>query len=161
VEERNMRKSSVALCASIVLNIVLLVLLTWPGNFAMGEVAGVLGNYAAVSAKGGGSQDALWLANRAAGRLLVFQYKLGGREDAVELVDNRDLRADLELRQLGSLMLVSAAVSDSRSNVYVIDTDADRMVVYSYDRSKRLVTLIQQTDLRAAFTGGSQETETP
>jgi hypothetical protein len=152
-----MRKSSVALCASVVLNIVLLVLLTWPGSFVMGEVAAVVGNYAAVSANGGGSQDALWLANRAAGRLLIFQYKLGGKEDAVELVDSRDLRADLELRQLGNLMLVTAAISESRSNVYVIDTDADRMVVYNYDRSKGLVTLVQQTDLRAALTGGSAE----
>jgi len=156
-----MKAKSTLLYVSLVLNAALLLVLAWPRpveNLAFGQVAAQIGAYAAVSAKGGGNQDALWIANRTSGRMLVLQYQLGVQDSPVEVVGVRDLRDDLNERQIGNLMLVTTDISASTAVVYVIDTDADKMAIYQYNRSNRAVDGIQRMDLREQLTGTATTT---
>jgi hypothetical protein len=151
-----MKRRTVALYASVALNVALLVLAGWPRNDAnvvLGQTASVVGSYAAISAKGGGNQDALWLANRTTGKMVVFQYQLGSQNDPVQIVGIRNLLADLEERQIGNLMLISTDVSTSNAIAFAIDTDSNKMAVYEYNRPNRTVDGIQKIDLTEAFAG--------
>ena len=152
-----MRGKSIILYVSLALNVILLVLAAWPVS---GQVPTSVGNYTAISAKGGGNQDALWLANRSTGKMVIYQYELGRQDNPVQVVGIRDLRADLEERQIGNLMLQTAGITGSTSVVFVIDTDSDRMVVYEYNRPNLTLTALQKIDLRADFAkkSGAEET---
>jgi hypothetical protein len=147
-----MKAKPVALFASIALNAALLVLVAWPrtsSNTALAQQYGqVSGSFAAVSSKGGGNQDATWIAERVSGALVVYQYQLGATSNPILLVGTRDLKADLNERQIGNLMLIPANISDSRGVVYVLDTDSQRMAAYEYNRSDKTVSGIQRIDLR-------------
>jgi len=159
-----MKARPVALYASIAFNAALLVLVAWPrhdSNLAFGQYGLAGGSFAAVSAKGGGSQDATWIADRVSGALLVYQYSLGAQENPVSLVGSRDLRVDLEEKQIGNIMLIPASISDSRGLVYCLDMDSQHMVAYEFVRSTATVTGVQKIDLRAdineAVHGGATE----
>lgn len=147
-----MKAKGMTLYASIALNAALLVLVAWPrtnDNTAFGQFGQITGSFAAVSTKGGGNQDVMFLAERASGALLAYQYQLGANVDPIILVGARNLKIDLDQRQLGNIMLVPCNVSDSRGVVFVIDTDSQRSAVYEYIRSDRAVNGIQRIDLRA------------
>lgn len=146
-----MKAKGIILYASIGLNILLLALMVWPGGEGQAQVAAKVGNFTAVSAKGGGSQDALWVADRVSGRLTVYQYELGARDEPVRIVGTRNLRDDLEQRQIGNLMLISSDISSTRAAVYAIDTDSERMAIYEYNRSDLAIDGIQKRDLREDF----------
>jgi hypothetical protein len=149
-----MKAKSIALYASIAANVVLLVLAVWPKtdyNIALGQAASTAGNYTAVASKGDSDQDVVWLANKVTGQLVVFQYQLENQDEPIQVVGQRDLRTDLEERQVGNLLLVGSSISSMRSVVCVADTDSDKMVVYSYTRSNRLVEGVQRIDLRQYF----------
>jgi hypothetical protein len=159
-----MKARPVALYASIAFNAALLVLVAWPrhdSNVAFGQYGLAGGSFAAVSAKGGGSQDATWIADRVSGALLVYQYSLGAQADPIALVGSRDLRVDLEEKQIGNIMLIPASISDSRGLVYCLDMDSQHMVAYEFNRSTTTVTGVQKIDLRAdintATHGGATE----
>ena len=150
-----MKGKSFAFYVSVAFNVALLVLVLWPGGWertAQAQVAARSGNLVAASIQAGSSRDALWVADRASGRLLVFDFELNAKGDPLQVGAARDLRADLETRQLGNLMMVPMKISSSRSAVVVIDSDAQRMGVYTYDLNKRIITPLQGTDLRAHFT---------
>ena len=153
-----MRKNSIVLYASLALNVALLVLVAWPHNeVVFGQVASTVGAYAAVSARSGaGVQDALWLANRTTGQLAIYMHvRDTASRKPIQLVETRDLRDDLDERQIGNLMLTATNVSDSRAIVFVIDTDSRRMVAYEYSHPNRTVTLLQQVDLTGTLAAPS------
>ncbi len=147
-----MKGKQVALYISVALNAALLVLLSVPGDehrLVLGQVASNVGAYAVVSSEvSGGNQDALWLADRVSGTLLVYQQRIGTRsERPFQIMARRNLRSDLRERQVGNLMLVTAKISSSNSVVCAIDTDSERMVVYEFDRNARRINLVQQNNL--------------
>ncbi len=146
-----MKAKSLVLYLSIALNVALLVLAVRPATeykIAYGQVAQNAGAYSAVSSQAGGSQHALWIADRVSGNLAVFQYELGVDESPFQVMDRRDLREDLQERTIGNIMMISANTSSSNSVVCVIDTDSERMAVYRYDRPNRRIEAVQRSDLR-------------
>jgi hypothetical protein len=148
-----MKSKSFVLYASVALNAALLVLLAWPRgndlNLALAQsVSTNVGNLSAAVARGGGEQDAVWIADRVSGRMVIYQYELGETVDPIRLVGGVDLREGLDERQIGQLMLLPSAFSSSRATVYVIDTDSERAAIYYYDRSKGVVEGVQRIDLR-------------
>jgi len=152
-----MKARSIALYASLAANVALLVLAVWPKteyNIAFGQAASTAGNYCAVASGGYGDQDAVWIANRVTGQLVAFQYQLGTQNRPIQVVGQRDLRSDFEERQIGNLLLVGSTIANMSSAVFVVDTDSDKMVVYSYNRGAAAVEAIQQIDLSKYF--GSQ-----
>lgn len=149
-----MKRKSLALYASVMFNAVLLVLVIWPADsdrFVLGQVASNVGPYAAVSSQMSSSRDTLWLADRVSGMLIVFDYDQGDDERPLQASGTRDLREDLIQRQVGNLMLISTNTSSSRSIVCVIDTDSEKMAVYTYDRGDRRIEPVQRVDLRVAL----------
>ena len=157
-----MKPRSIVLYLSLALNVVLLVLFIIPRDdgLVFAATASSVGAYSGVSSLGGGNQDALWLANRQTGTLAVLQYRLGTSQNPVEVVGTRDLRSDLEVRNLGNLMLLETAVSSSSSVVFVIDTDYNRMAVYEYNRGEHIVNGIQKLDLTEVLGSGAAATTT-
>ena len=148
-----MKSKSIVLYASVAVNAALLVLLAWPRdnglNLAFAEGAATnVGNLSAAVSRGGGEQDAVWIADRVSGRMVVYQYKLGEKVDPIQLAGGRDLRVDLDERQIGQLMIVPANISSTRAVVLVIDTDSERIAAYEYSRSNDLLEGIQKIDLR-------------
>jgi len=148
-----MKAKRTVLYASLALNVALLVLLAWPSapqaQPLFAQVASRVGNYSAVSAQAGGSRDALWVADRVSGTVAVYRYEYGGDDQPpLMLMDRRDLNVDLEEAQVGNLMLISTAISSSRTVVCAIDTDSERMVVYEYDPGEEYVEVLQKNDLR-------------
>ncbi|MCD6405298.1 MAG: hypothetical protein J7M19_05695 [Planctomycetes bacterium] len=148
-----MKGKQVALYISVALNAALLVLLSVPGDenrLVLGQVSSNVGAYAAVSSEvSGGNQDALWLADRVSGMLVVYQQRIGTRDKKpFQMMDRRSLRDDLDERQVGNLMMLTAKISSSNSVVCVIDTDSERMAVYEFDRSDRRIKPVQYNNLR-------------
>jgi len=147
-----MKAKTVILYASLALNVALLVLVAIPrsqDNLALAQATANVGTYSAVASKGGGSQQALFIANKVSGTMVIYQWQLGAQQNPIQLVGVRDLKVDLNERQLGNLMLIAADISDTRSAVFAIDTDSDRCGVYEYSRSDKRVNGVQLLDLRA------------
>ncbi len=158
-----MKVKSTVLYLSVALNVALLVFLVLPrsaDNLAFANVASIVGNYAAVTARSSSSAEALWLANRATGKLVIYQHQSGFQDNPVEIADTIDLTVDLDERQVGNLMLVATDISSSTSAVFVIDTDSEKMAVYQYDKPNRTVKGIQRMDLRTTF-GRTTDTSAP
>jgi len=151
-----MKTKSFALYVSAALNVALIVLVLWPAagpdRFAIGQVAASAGAYSAAAVQTGSSRDSLWVADKASGILAVFDYSLSSKDpQPLQVGDRRNLNEDMELRQLGNLMVVPMKRSSTRSLVCVIDTDSERMVVYSYDLNDRVVEVIQRNDMRVTL----------
>ena len=149
-----MKRKSIALYASVIFNAVLLVLVIWPADsdrFVLGQVASNVGPYAAVSSRMSSSRDTLWLADRVSSTLVVFDYDQSDDQRPLQVAGTRNLREDLVQRQVGNLMLISSNTSSSRSIVCVVDTDSEKMAVYTYDRGDRRIEPVQRVDLRIAL----------
>ncbi len=149
-----MKTRSLALYGSIALNALLVALLLIPGQdsrYAFGEVSASQGALAAASSQISSSRDAFWLADRVSGTLVVYDYPPTVGDVPLERVERRNLREDLQQRALGPLMIVPMRTSSTRSVVMVIDTDSERMAVYSYDVSNRVINAVQRNDLRVDF----------
>ncbi|MHC4713143.1 MAG: hypothetical protein ACYTAN_07715 [Planctomycetota bacterium] len=149
-----MKARSWTLYVSLALNVALLILVLRPASddrMVFGQVAASGGNFAAAASQAGSSRDALWLADRVSGTLVVYDYTLGRDEAPLQWVERRNLRDDLELRQLSEIMVVPMNYSSSRSIVCVIDTASERMAVYSYDISNKRINAVQRNDLRIDF----------
>ncbi len=152
-------KGKAVLYASLALNVVLLVVLAVPRgadlNLAKAEAVSVnVGSLAATVSRGGGEQDAVWIADQVTGMMSVYQYDLSSQTDPVKLIATIDLRTGLQSRQLGPLMLLPSAISSNRAIVFAIDTNSQRSAIYYYDRSAGTVTGEQRIDLRQAFAQG-------
>ncbi len=147
-----MKAKSWALYASVAFNVVLAILLCRPGGeerFVFGQVTASGGNYAVAASPAGGSRDALWLVDKASGTLVVFDYTIGSGEDVpLQSVEKRNLRDDLQIRQLSEILMVPVNYSSSRSVICVIDTASERMAVYRYDQNYRRIETVQRNDLR-------------
>ncbi len=146
-----MKARSWTLYVSLALNVALLILILRPASddrLVFGQVAASGGNFAAASSQAAGSRDALWLADKVSGTLVVFDYTLGNSEAPLQWVERRNLKDDLELRQLSEIMIVPMNYSSSRSIVCVIDAASERMAVYSYDANNKRIETVQRNDLR-------------
>ena len=102
-----MKSKSFVLYASLALNVALLVIAFRPGDadrLVLGQAVAKAGNYAAASSQSGSSRDAMWLADRVSGSLVVFDYALSSAADKpLQVAERRNLRQDLNVRQLGEI----------------------------------------------------------
>ena len=146
-----MKVKSTAFYASVVLNVLLLAFLAAPqarDRFAFGQVSSSVGAFAAASSQSSSSRDAFWLADRVSGTLVAYDYDTTRDEMPLAWAQRRSLREDLQQRNLGPLMIVPMRTTSNRSAVMVIDTDSERMAVYTYDPQDRAIVPIQRNDLR-------------
>lgn len=146
-----MKGKSIVFYASIALNVILLAFLAIPqaqDRFAFGQVSSNVGALAAATSMATSSRDVFWLADRVSGTLIAYDYDQGDDEQPLQWAQRRSLREDLEQRGIGPLMLLPMRTSSSHSAVMVIDTDSERMVVYTYNLQDRAIIPIQKNDLR-------------